>query len=107
MFEKLDPLSPFALSMTFSLSADLNDVKWLALVKKSSGGTYLVTGGNNGLGIISLDANGHPITQSSLNSQEANPSGIISVNNVAVLGESIILTGYKSGIVAMFDILGL
>jgi len=106
LFEKLDPQSSYALSMTFRLSPDLDKANSLTLVKKSSGGTYLVTGGGNGLGIISLDANGHPISQSSLNSQEENPYGIKSINNVAVLGESIISAGGDSGIVAMFDILG-
>jgi len=106
LFEKPDPQSSYTLSMTFRLSPDLGKANSLALVKKSSGGIYLVTGGGNGLGIISLDANGHPIIQSSLNSQEENPYGIKSINNVAVLGESIISAGEKSGVVAMFDILG-
>jgi 6-phosphogluconolactonase (cycloisomerase 2 family) len=106
LFEKPDPQSSYTLSMTFRLSPDLDKANSLALVKKSSGGIYLVTGGGNGLGIISLDANGHPIIQSSLNSQEENPYGIKSINNVAVLGESIISAGEKSGVVAMFDILG-
>jgi len=85
----------------------LNEANSLALVKKNSGGAYLVAGGNHGLGIISLDADGHPITQGSLNSQEDNLYGIKSINNVTVLGESVISAGGSSGIVAMFDILGL
>jgi len=106
LFEKPDPQSSYTLSMTFRLSPDLDKANSLALVKKSSGGIYLVTGGGNGLGIISLDASGDPISQSLLNSQEENPYGIKSINNVAVLGESIISAGEKSGVVAMFDILG-
>ncbi|OQC73687.1 MAG: hypothetical protein BWX44_01366 [Spirochaetes bacterium ADurb.Bin001] len=107
LFEKSDPLSAYSLSMTYSLSSDLNEANSLALVKKNSGGAYLVAGGNHGLGIISLDADGHPITQGSLNSQEDNLYGIKSINNVTVLGESVISAGGSSGIVAMFDILGL
>jgi hypothetical protein len=92
----------FSILGTIELMPELDKARSMVLVEGSSGSNYLAIVGGPCLGMIALDPQGLPVSQTML-APSGEYSAIGSENNVCTIGNSFVTSGGDSNIVALFE----
>ncbi len=96
-----NPASDYSLISTIELDASLDKATSIAFAQNEYGSKVLGISGGAGLGMVSLDASGTPILQTSL--LKTNESAAIaSVKNICALSDTFITSGDATGLVSSF-----